>query len=152
MAKIKIIQGGCGISYKDEHGTARHTLKTPEHGAFECDDAQAARLVRLGVAAYVTEQQATTEPTKDPTAGSKEPEQTPGSKPEKTTGHLDREQLESMDYNELKKLAAEMGAEPAGKKKADLIDAIVAVEVELGDEVEPSDEDDMPDLSAADPE
>lgn len=152
MAKIRVIQGGCGISYKDENGTARHTLKTPEHGAFECDDAQAARLVRLGVAVYVTEQQAATDPSEDPTANSKESGQTPGGGPEKTTGHLDREQLESMDYNELKKLAAEMGAEPTGKKKADLIDAIVAVEVELGDEVDPGNEDDLPDLNAADPE
>lgn len=152
MAKIRVIQGGCGIFYKDENGTARHALKTPEHGAFECDDAQAARLVRLGVAAYVTEQQATTDLSEDPAANSKGPEQTPGSGPEKTTGHLDREQLESMDYNELKKLAAEMGAEPTGKKKADLIDAIVAVEVELGDEVDPDNEDDLPDLNAADPE
>jgi hypothetical protein len=152
MAKIKVIQGGCGISYKDEHGTARHTLKTPEHGAFECDDAQAARLVRLGVAAYVTKQQATTEPSEDPAANSKEPGQTPGSESEKLTGHLDAAELESWEYNELKKLAADMGVTPKGKKKADLIDAIVAVEVELGDEVDPDNEDDLPDLNAADPE
>lgn len=152
MAKIRVIQGGCGISYKDEHGTARHTLKTPEHGAFECDDAQAARLVRLGVAAYITEQQATTEPSEDPAANSKEPGQTPGSESEKLTGHLDAAELESWEYNELKKLAADMGVTPKGKKKADLIDAIVAVEVELGDEVDPDNEDDLPDLNAADPE
>lgn len=152
MAKIRVIQGGCGISYKDEHGTARHTLKTPEHGAFECDDAQAARLVRLGVAAYVTEQQATTEPSEDPAANSKEPGQTPGSESENLTGHLDAAELESWEYNELKKLAADMGVTPKGKKKADLIDAIVAVEVELGDEVDPDNEDDLPDLNAADPE
>lgn len=152
MAKIRVIQGGCGISYKDEHGTARHTLKTPEHGAFECDDAQAARLVRLGVAAYVTEQQATTEPSEDPAANSKELGQTPGSESEKLTGHLDAAELESWEYNELKKLAADMGVTPKGKKKADLIDAIVAVEVELGDEVDPDNEDDLPDLNAADPE
>lgn len=148
MAKIKIIKGGCGIVYKDAHGTARHALRTPEHGPFECDDAQAARLVRLGVAEYVTTQQAA----KEPENSSKEPEQTPGSEPEKTTGHLDRVQLESMDYNELKKLAAEIGAAPTGKKKADLIDAIAAVEVEPGDEVDPDDEDELPDLDAADPE
>ena len=146
MAKIKIIKGGCGIVYKDAHGTARHALRTPEHGPFECDDAQAARLVRLGVATYVvTPQQAAPEP-------QQAPEQKPGSEPEATTGHLDREQLESMDYNELKKLAAEMGAAPTGKKKADLIDAIVAAEVEPGDEVDPDDEDELPELGAADPE
>lgn len=148
MAKIKIIKGGCGIVYKDTHGTARHALRTPEHGPFDCDDAQAARLVRLGVAEYVTTQQAA----KEPENSSEEPEQTPGSEPEKTTGHLDRVQLESMEYNELKKLAAEIGAAPTGKKKADLIDAIAAVEVEPGDEVDPDDEDELPDLDAADPE
>lgn len=152
MAKIRIIQGGCGISYKDEHGTARHALKTPEHGAFECDDAQAARLVRLGVAAYVAEQQATMESSEDPAANSKEPGQAPGSESEKLTGHLDAAELESWEYNELKKLAADMGVTPKGKKKADLIDAIVAVEVELGDVVDPDNEDDLPDLNAADPE
>lgn len=146
MVKIRVIQGGCGIAYKDENGTARHALRTPEHGPFMCDDAQAARLVRLGVAVYVAEQQAAPEPTTAPEAGRGEPEQTTDDEPEKTTGHLDPAQLESMDYNELKKLAADMGVTPKGKKKADLIEAITAAEVE------PGDEDDLPDLSAADPE
>lgn len=52
MAKIKVIRGGCGIAYKDEHGADRHALKTTEDGPFECDDQQAARLVSLGVAVY----------------------------------------------------------------------------------------------------
>ena len=54
MIKIRVTRGGCGISYEDEHGTKRHALKTPEDGPFMCDEAQAERLVRLGVAAYVT--------------------------------------------------------------------------------------------------
>lgn len=143
MAKIRVIRGGCGISYKDKNGTARHALRTPEHGPFVCDDAQAARLVSLGVAVYVNEQQTAPEPKADPAAGGE---------PEKTTGHLDPEQLESMEYNELKKLAADMGVTPKGKKKADLIEAITAAEVEPGDEVDPDDEDELPELGAADPE
>lgn len=143
MAKIRVIRGGCGISYKDKNGTARHALRTPEHGPFVCDDAQAARLVSLGVAVYVNEQQAAPEPKADPAAGGE---------PEKTTGHLDPEQLEAMEYNELKKLAADMGVTPKGKKKADLIEAITAAEVEPGDEVVPDDEDELPELGAADPE
>lgn len=143
MAKIRVIRGGCGISYKDKNGTARHALRTPEHGPFVCDDAQAARLVSLGVAVYVNEQQAAPEPKADPAAGGV---------PEKTTGHLDPEQLEAMEYNELKKLAADMGVTPKGKKKADLIEAITAAEVEPGDEVDPDDEDELPELGAADPE
>lgn len=152
MAKIRIIRGGCGITYNDEHGTARHALRTPEHDSFVCDDAQAARLVRLGVAAYVTEHEAATECSEAPAAGSNEPEQTPGREPEKATCHLDLAQLEFMDYNELKKLAADMGATPKSNRKADLIEAIAAAEVEPGDEVDPDDEDGLPDLSAANPE
>ena len=73
--------------------------------------------------------------------------------PAKTTGHLDAAELESWEYNQLKKLAADMGVTPKGKKKADLIAAITAVEVTPGNEVEPDDEDDNPpELGAADPE
>lgn len=144
MKKIKVICGGCGIAYTDAHGVKRHTLKMPEDGPFECDDAQADRLVRLHVAVYVTE--------KAPEA-QQEPEETEDQEPAKTTGHLDAAELESWEYNQLKKLAADMGVTPKGKKKADLIAAITAVEVTPGDEVEPDDEDDNPpELGAADPE
>lgn len=138
MAKIKVIRGGCGIAYKDEHGADRHALKTTEDGPFECDDQQAARLVSLGVAEYADKQQ---------TAASARVEATPEDD-EKTTGSLDPEQLKDMNINQLKKLAADMGADVKGcKSKADYIDAITAVEVEAGDE-----DDDLPDLDAADPE
>lgn len=154
MAKIKVKYGGCGIKYKDGNGVERHALKTPEHGPFECDDAQAARLVALGVAEYVghakveDKQQEETEADQDPGE--------PAREPEKRMGHLSAEDLETWDYNELKKLAADMGVVPEGKKKSDYIAAIVAVEVELGPEVDPDDLDDpdndLPELSAADPE
>ena len=166
MAKIKVRYGGCGIKYTDGNGMERHALKTPESGPFECDDAQAERLVGLGVADYVNEdgwlkladetpapqadaqQEETGEPAQDPEETAQEPE--------KRMGHLSAEDLETWDYNELKKLAADMGVVPKGKKKADYIAAIVAVEVELGPEVDPDDVDDpdndLPVLSAADPE
>ena len=146
MKKIRVTRGGCGICYTDANGVKRHALKTPENGAFECGDEQADRLVRLGVAAYVGSaekpaQQADAEPEQ-----SNEPEQT-------VKGHLSAEDLEGWDYNELKKLAADMGVTPKSNKKADLIAAIAAVEVTPGDEVEPDDEDDNPpELGAADPE
>ena len=147
MKKIRVTRGGCGIAYTDAHGVKRHALKMPEDGPFECDDAQADRLVRLGVAAYVT--------AKAPEA-QQEPEETEDQDPQepvKTTGHLDVAELESWEYNQLKKLAADMGVTPKGKKKADLIAAITAVEVTPGNEVEPDDEDDNPpELGAADPE
>lgn len=46
------------------------------------------------------------------------------------TAHLDKGQLEEMKYDDLKKLAADMGIDTAGlKKKADLVEAIAAEEV-----------------------
>lgn len=154
MALIKVICGGCGIQYTDANGNARHALKTPESGPFECDDAQASRLIGLGVAAVYVDgigwQQAgqqVADPETAPAvqADEQQEEQADGSQEtEKTTRRLDAEDLETWDYNDLKKLAADMGVEPKGKKKADYIAAIVAAEVEIGD--------DMPELSVADPE
>lgn len=34
MVKIRVTCGGCGIEYTDEHGNARHALKTAEDGPF----------------------------------------------------------------------------------------------------------------------
>lgn len=147
MKKIRVTRGGCGITYTDAHGVKRHALKMPEDGPFECDDAQADRLVRLGVVAYVTAK--TPEAQQEP----EENEDQDPQEPAKTTGHLDAAELESWEYNQLKKLAADMGVTPKGKKKADLIAAITAVEVTPGSEVESDDEDDNPpELGAADPE
>lgn len=151
MIRIRVTRGGCGISYNDEHGTKRHALKTPEDGPFMCDEAQAERLVRLGVAAYVTGKapEVPQDPGADTDTGNREPE--------KATGHLDAAELESWDYNQLKKLAADMGVTPKGKKKADLIAAITAAEVTPGNDTDPSEDDgseddDLPELGAADPE
>lgn len=138
MKKIRITRGGCGICYTDSNGVNRHALKTPENGAFECSDEQADRLVRLGVAVYVEDvkQQDDTDTKQD------------GETESTMKAHLDAEELENWDYNELKKLAAEMGVEPSGKKKADYIAAIVAEEVEVS-----VDDDELPpDLNVADPE
>lgn len=136
MARIKVKQGGCGIEYTDEHGNARHALKTPESGPFECDDAQAARLVSLGVAEYVDAQAVPAKPDEE-------------RKDEPTTGHLDASQLEDMTNAQLANLAGDLGIDVSKcKKKADYIAAIVAVEVEVGEE----DEDEPPKLGAADPE
>lgn len=76
-----------------------------------------------------------------------EPEQS--NEPEQTVkGHLSAEDLEGWDYNELKKLAADMGVEVKGKKKADYIAAITAEEVEASAE----DDELPPDLDVVDPE
>lgn len=134
---IKVTNGGCGIKYTDDKGVERHALKTPEDGPFECEIEQAKRLVNLKVAEFVP--------------GVGVPINEEKAQDGELVGHLDAAQLEAMDYNKLKKLAADMGVEPTGKKKADYIAAIVAAEVELGDEDE-DDGDELPDLDAADPE
>lgn len=136
MTVIKIKGGGCGIKYTDGNGVARYALKTPKDGAFECEVEQAKRLVALGVAEVV-------EPW---TLGPNVVGEADG---DKLPGHLDAAQLESMDFNDLKKLAKDMGVTPDGKKKADYIAALVAVEVEPGEEV---DGDDLPDLNVVEPE
>lgn len=141
--KIKIKYGGCGIKYKDDNGVERHALKTPEDGPFLCEIEQAKRLVGLGVAEYVGEPAQAPE---NPTG------QTDDNKGTGITGHLDAAELETWDYNALKKLAADMGVEPVGgKKKENYIAAIVAAEVEFDPQDEDGD-DDLPNLNAADPE
>lgn len=141
MAKIKVTVGGCGIELHEANGT-RYALKTANDGAFECDDAQASRLVSLGVAKYIGEAPAAV-PVAEPGTENQQDAAT-------VTGHLDPDQLATMTIEQLKNLAGDCGIDVTGcKKKADYIDAIVAVEVEAGG-VEDSDE--LPDLNAADPE
>lgn len=149
MVKIRVTCGGCGIEYTDEHGNARHALKTADDGPFLCDAGQAERLVGLGVAAYVT----TKEPDKTEDGGDQDPREAP----DVQTGHLSAEDLEKMSFNDLRKLAADMGVKPEGGKKADYIAAIAAVEVAAGNEETEDDgedkgDDELPDLGAADPE
>lgn len=51
--------------------------------------------------------------------------------------HLDREQLEAMKFDDLKKLATDMGVDIKGlKSKNDIVEAIVAVEVVPGSEAD----------------
>lgn len=123
MKTIKVIAGGVGVKYTDANGNVRHTLKTPQSGPFECEDAQAVRLVNLGVAVYVGQQI--------------EKEEAKNS--EKT---LTIDELEALSYADLKKIAAELGVKPKGNKKADYIDAI------MGEEE--MDDDEMPELDVAD--
>ena len=84
-----------------------------------------------------------------PTAQQADAEPEQAEEPEQTVkGHLDAKELEGWSYNELKKLAAEMGVEVKGNKKADYIAAIAAEQVEAS-----ADDDELPpDLDVADPE
>ena len=157
MATIKVKYGGCGIRYKDGNGMERHALKTPENGPFECDDAQAARLVGLGMAEYVgCVKSEAADPAPQPEGQQEEPKanQDPGEpaqEPEKDSDCYTAEALEKWDYNDLKAFAAELGVVPAGsKKKGDYIAAIVAAQAAPDDVDDP--DNDLPELTAADPE
>lgn len=140
MKAIIITRGTCGVKYTGANGCARYTTKTAADGAFEIDDAQAERFVSLGVAKYATATEAAQEPEAIPGTPSDDEEG------EQLTGHLDADQLGAMSYNDLKKLAADMGVKPEGNKKDDYIAAICAADVDADDE------DELPDLNAADPE
>ena len=149
MAIIKVILGGCGIKFTDPNGAVRHVLKTPEDGPFECDDKHAESLVKLGRAEYVGKCIMADSFVVPGTDSDGDEQKESG----KLTGHMDPAELETWDYNDLKKLAADMGVKPKGQKKADYIAAIVAVEVEIEEAaIVEDDENDLPDLSAADPE
>ena len=55
--------------------------------------------------------------------------------------HFNKAQLDEMKFDDLKKLAADMGIDITGiKKMADLVDAIAAVEVEPGESVDDENE------------
>ena len=112
MKKIRVTRGGCGIKYTDSNGVERHATKTPESGPFECDDAQADRLVRLGVAAYVSTPAAAPVAQEDarveePAEAQTEPQAEEPAETEEPgiiKGHLSAAELETWDYNELKRL------------------------------------------------
>ena len=150
MAVIRVILGGCGVTYTDKRGNKRHVLKTPADKPFEVDDEQAARLVARKVAEYVTAAPAPEDDAQDAPSGDQgEPSGDSG----KLTGHLDPSDLETMTIENLKKLAVDMGLDVSGcKKKADYVAAIAAVEVEVDMADATDDPDDLPDLAAADPE
>lgn len=127
MAKIRIKQGGYGLEFHD--GTVvRHVLKTPESGPFECDDAEAAYLVRRGTAEYVQDAE-------KPAAAAPIAKAVP-------SGPHTRRQLEAMEYKDLKILAEKgLGLKLESKKKADIIEAIEEAEdgTMIKDEPDPDD-------------
>ena len=150
MAMIKITRGGCGVQYTDARGHVRHVCKTPADKPFECDDAQARRLVSLGVAEYIGAAEVVPDEVPEEPAPASDAPEAPAEESEEpetpaAPGYT-AEQLEGMDYNALKALAAERGVKPAGQKKTDYIAALMAADVEADDG------DEMPELTAADPE
>ena len=131
MLTVKIISGTYGCKIKGRIVPKDHTSEP-----FSLDDAEAKRLVSLGVAEIITEGVATGGNGKETNPPSVNPSNDEnGSNGENEggndiTGHLDAEQLREMTNKELKALAEDMGIDTSKMKvKDDYIQAIVAVEV-----------------------
>ncbi len=131
MLTVKIISGTYGCKIK-----GRIVPKDLTSEPFELEDAEAKRLVSLGVAEIITEGVATGgngEEINPPSVNPSNDEN--GSNGENEgendiVGHLDAEQLREMTNKELKALAEDMGIDTSKMKvKDDYIQAIVAVEV-----------------------
>lgn len=131
MLTVKIKSGTYGLNTGD-----RVIPKDRMSEPFSLDDAEAKRLVSLGVAEIITEGVATGgngKETNPPNVNPSNDEN--GSNGENEggndiDGHLDAEQLGEMTIKELKALAEDMGIDTSKMKvKADYIQAIVAVEV-----------------------
>lgn len=140
--KIEIISGSYGW-----RKTKDAMPKLVERGGIcEVDEAEARRLVALGVAAIVHEADEAPVASGSTVESGDTPCADMPSEENGAEAHLDAEQLQEMTVAQLKELAAELGIETAKlRKKDDLIAAIAAVPVEPGEEVS---EDDLPDLSA----
>lgn len=149
MVEVKIISGSYGW-----RETRKAMPKLIERGSTcKVDEAEAQRLVALGVAAIVNEaDEAHVATASAPESGAAPCSDISGAEngaEGDTEAHLDAEQLQEMTVAQLKELAAELGIETAKlRKKDDLIAAIAAVPVEPGEE---AGEGDLPDLSAAAP-
>lgn len=118
---IKIVKGVYG--YVDKHGFVRP--KDCNSKPFETSPEQEARLVKLGVAEYVDEPEKA-EPVN-------EPAQVQSPKNDEAAAHLDPDQLKELTNAQLKRMAEEMSIDTAKlKTKAQLIEAITAVDVVTG--------------------
>ena len=137
MVLVKIINGIYGYRPKGQNIVVTTRPDDPPIGV---DDAEAERLVNIGVAAYVDK-----EPPVEAVATAlscdsdscpidHSPDDGEGengdSAPGEITATLDPEDLKNWKMDDLRKLAADMGIDATGiKKKDDLVAAIAAVEV-----------------------
>lgn len=149
MVEVKIISGSYGW-----RETRKAMPKLIERGSTcKVDEAEAQRLVALGVAAIVSEAgEAPVATANAPESGAATCSDIPGAEngaESNAEAHLDAEQLQELTVAQLKELAEEMCISTAKlKKKDDLIAAIIAVSVEPGEEAA---EGELPDLGAAAP-
>ena len=131
MKTIKIILGTYGHM---KNGTPPVDLIDNNSGPIEVSDAEAARLIKLGVAEEITDTTVTEEPAAT------------------VTGNLDAESLEEYTVAELKALASDLGLEFKSRAtKDELIALISSAEVEAPADEE-ADTEEPPVLEAVDPE
>ena len=124
-------------------------LKDVNSPAFDVNENEAKRLIGLGVAKAVDEdEEDVTKADTDEDGAIKSDEITDSDSID--TGHLTEEQLNELSYPELKKLCNEMGVSAVGKKN-ELIERLVEVEVNADEESRVEDSD-FPDLQPAEPE
>ena len=115
MKEVKIIKGTYG------HKVNGRVKPVSLGGTVELQDEEAQRLVDLEVAEYVN---VFTDNDKLNADNEKEED-------EIITTHLDRTQLETMKLEDLKRLATDMGIDVKTLKKAEIIDLVVQVEVQV---------------------
>ena len=153
MKLIKIINGTYG--FRPQPHVVE--LKTADDAPFEVDDVEAARLVELGVAAiaYGEDSESLQDALDDvvdqleeqPAPPEEEPEDDQPAEDgdaEEAEQKFDRDELEQLTNPQLAELAEELGLHLSGRpKKAEIIEAIMKVAEE---------DDELPDLGAADPE
>ena len=141
---VEILCGGYGCRTK----TGIHTVMRGEQ--CEVSDAEAARLIGLGVAKCAFSAPTAPETAPADVPATAEGNDTPTAETQQGgsgTAHLDPNQLQDMTVAELKKLAADMGIETKQlKTKDELVEAICAEDVVPGDEST-----ETPELSAAMP-
>lgn len=137
MTLVKIINGVYGYRPEKSPYVIPVSSRDP---AISVDDEEAARLVEIGVAAYVCQESnagavATAIPgDSDSQTIANSPDDGDGENGDSDPGEIaatfDPEDLKGWKMDDLKKLAADLGIDHTGiKKKDDLIAAIAAVEV-----------------------
>ena len=140
MTLIRIVNG-CYAAHPDGG-----RLKVIDKGqTVEVPEDEAARLVNLGVAAYVKEPvlmaDLPTEPIPEVAPSDTPDEEENEATDEMIPGHLDEEELRSMPFQQLKKLAADCGLQ-VGKLRSreNIVKALteMTVYVDAEDEVPPS--------------
>lgn len=123
---IRIIKGRYG--YRD--GLIIRP-KTPSDPPFSTDAEEEARLVKMGVAAYVGEPEKTTKAEAPAEKPAVVPDEDPTGEPEiieSDEGPVEVVDLRSLSYRELQKAAKDLGVKASGSKE-DIINAIDKAQV-----------------------